>query len=237
MLIVLTTNFNNEAYIERCLQSIQNQQVTDWRCYVMDDLSEDGSKDIIRRFTDDRFVFIENSTKQYQLGNYHQILSGQKVSDEDICVAVDGDDWLPDVDVFKRVVEAYSDGSTWMTWGDYVSTDGTHYNPTEIGDIFTFRHWKTPLHLRTWKAFLWRKIRVEDMQDDRGEFFRVAGDLAFLFPMIEMAGRHARYLDSINYCYNVDNRLSNRFLRPEEQRRNDWTIRHRKPLYVPKIFV
>ena len=51
-----------------------------------------------------------------------------------------------------------------------------------------------PTHLRTFYAWLFKKINLEDLLLD-GEFFKMTGDQAILYPMIEMAGeRHALYL-------------------------------------------
>ena len=42
-----------------------------------------------------------------------------------------------------------------------------------------------------------------------GKYWSVAGDLAFMFPMFEMAGKeHYRFMDTINYIYNEANPLN-----------------------------
>jgi hypothetical protein len=77
---------------------------------------------------------------------------------------------------------------------------------------------------------------VKDLQDENGNFFRVAGDLAFMIPMFEIAGKkHSKFLDSLNYCYNDVNPLCNHFLRRDEQIKNDLIIRHQKKQYLPAI--
>jgi hypothetical protein len=56
---------------------------------------------------------------------------------------------------------------------------------------------------------LWKKIKEEDLRDENGEYWKVAGDLAFMFPMFEMSGKeHYRFLTDINYVYNETNPLS-----------------------------
>ena len=63
--------------------------------------------------------------------------------------------------------------------------------------------------MRTWKAFLWRKIKEEDLKDENGEYWSVAGDLAFMYPMLEMSGyKHYKFLETINYVYNAENPLN-----------------------------
>jgi hypothetical protein len=64
-------------------------------------------EDIIKN--DSRFIFIKNSKKLYQPGNYDLVIRHMNLSDEEICVEVDGDDWLPNSNVFGKIAEIYSD--------------------------------------------------------------------------------------------------------------------------------
>ena len=108
---ILTTAYNCEVFIERSLYSIMSQQFTDFTCYIFDDMSTDNTakkvEDIIKN--DSRFIFIKNSKKLYQPGNYDLVIRHMNLSDEEICVEVDGDDWLPNSNVFGKIAEIYSD--------------------------------------------------------------------------------------------------------------------------------
>ena len=67
----------------------------------------------------------------------------------------------------------------------------------------------TASHLRTWKIFLWRKIRVEDLKNNNNEYWETTGDLSFMYPMLEMSGKeHYSFMTEINYIYNEQNPLS-----------------------------
>jgi hypothetical protein len=56
---------------------------------------------------------------------------------------------------------------------------------------------------------LWRDIEPEDLKDDEGNYWSVAGDLSFMYPMIEMCGEeHYRFMDEINYIYNESNPIN-----------------------------
>ena len=107
-IIVLTTTYNCENYIDLCINSIKKQTYKDFKCYITDDMSTDNTVNKITSLIDgdNRFYLIENKTKMYQPGNYDQVINGlYDVDDEDICVEVDGDDWLPDENVFKRILK------------------------------------------------------------------------------------------------------------------------------------
>lgn len=212
-LIILTTTYNCENYINKCLSSIMSQTYKNFKCYITDDLSTDNTVTKIKNFikNDDRFVLIENSTKLYQPGNYDQIIRGEYgVNDDDICVEVDGDDWLPDSETFQRVIDTYLSEDVWLSNGSFRYHDGRPGFAAPHKDFTNIRQKSFTLtHLRTWKSFLWKKIKQEDLKDENGEYWCVAGDLSFMFPMVEMCGsEHYKFMNEINYIYNESNPLN-----------------------------
>jgi hypothetical protein len=63
--------------------------------------------------------------------------------------------------------------------------------------------------MRTWKSWLWKKIKEEDLKDVSGNYWSVAGDLSFMFPMLEMSGEnHFKYIPDVLYIYNESNPLN-----------------------------
>ncbi len=216
MLRILTTLYNARPYIERCITSIQDQTVREWRCYILNDMSDDGSDEIVaRRARDDaRIILINHTEKLYQVGAYLNVLSRPEIGDDDVCVAVDGDDWLPDELVFQRVQDAYSADSVWLTWGsmlifrDNLLQQSKLCRPLSSWDDIRGHPWVTS-HLRTWRAFLFRAIDPRDLRDSSGDFWRMSGDQAFMLPMLEMSGpEHSKYLRHNNYIYNAMNPLN-----------------------------
>jgi hypothetical protein len=175
-------------------------------------MSTDNTVSIVRETikNDSRFILIENQSKLYQPGNYDQIINSKNIDDDEICVEVDGDDWLPDSNVFTRINEVYKDKEVWMTSGSFRYHDGRPgfaNPPTNFSNVRkqTF----TLSHLRTWKSWLWKKIKHEDLRDENNNYWNVAGDLSFMFPMFEMSGeKHYRFLSDINYIYNESNPIN-----------------------------
>ena len=88
-MIILTTVYNCENYIERCLSTIMSQTFKNFKCYITDDLSTDNSVKLIEEFikNDPRFILVKNKTKLYQPGNYDNILRNfSDIDDKDIVV-------------------------------------------------------------------------------------------------------------------------------------------------------
>lgn len=232
-MIVLTTTYNCEQYVERSLLSIMSQRHKDFKCYITDDMSTDNTKTIIKKTIqgDSRFILIENHTKFHQPGNYDQVIRWRGIEGDEICVEVDGDDWLPNPNVFSNISKVYEDENVWMTSGSFKYHDGRPgfaQPPTKFTDVRkqTF----TLSHLRTWKSWLWKKIKEEDLRDEKNNYWSVAGDLAFMFPMFEMSGEeHYRFLPDINYIYNESNPINDHKVNMKNVVETVNKIRNKKP--------
>jgi glycosyltransferase involved in cell wall biosynthesis len=211
-MIILTTTYNCQSFIERCLFSIMGQTYKNFTCYITDDLSNDSTKEIIKKtvLNDKRFVLIENQTKLFQPGNYDQVLRTGNLDEDEICIEVDGDDYLPHSKVFENIFKIYEDSDVWMTSGSFRYHDN---RPGFARPPMTYENIRkqafTLSHIRTWKKWLWNKIEQKDLKDDDGKYYSVAGDLAFMFPMFEMSGeKHYRFISEVNYIYNESNPLN-----------------------------
>lgn len=217
MIRILTTYYNSPKYVFKCIESLKMQSFKKWKCYITNDCSTDGSEKYIEYLIKDdkRFVLINNKTKQWQTGNYYQIVHRPEIKKEDICITVDGDDWLPDGNVFDRVLSYYDDGKTWMTFGQFLFYQGNglqmkpgfSYKPNPFSSARTAA-W-TSTHLRTFKAGLFRKIKKEDLLHPNGGFIDMAGDVACFSPCLEMSGEdRVKYVNDINYIYNTETTLN-----------------------------
>ncbi len=148
--------------------------------------------------------------------------------DEAIVVHLDGDDWLLP-GALTTVLKTYQDGGdnhnesyVWMTYGQF-----THYSgepgwaapyPDEVIKQNRFReHGFLMTHLKTWRAGLFKRINVQDFLApamSRGaiqdavypkkpeDWIQDATDIAIMFPLIEMAGAHHRFIETHLMVYN-----------------------------------
>jgi len=209
-IVVAVTLYNSSDIIERTLGSIMSQSYENFVCYITDDLSTDNSIEVVEEFIEDdaRFVLIQNKEKRYQGGNYDLICRDTEgVNDEDIVIEVDGDDWLPDREVFQRVIDTYDSGDIWIANGQFKYKNGTQGFTQPVTDFTNIRRGVfTASHLRTWKVFLWRAIKPKDLRDPDGDWWSAACDLIFMWDMLEMAGpEHYKFMNAINYVYNDGN--------------------------------
>jgi glycosyltransferase involved in cell wall biosynthesis len=189
-----------------------SQKYKDFTCYITDDMSTDNTVNKIKEIIKDdkRFILIENHIKLYQGGNYDQIIRWRSIPGDEICVEVDGDDWMPNSNCLSKINDVYQDPNIWMTSGSFKYSDGRHGFNTPITSIDNIRKSSFTLsHMRTWKSWLWKKIEEKDLKDNEGKYYSVAGDLSFMWPMIEMCGiEHFKFIEDVLYIYNESNPIN-----------------------------
>ncbi len=161
---------------------------------------------------DKRFILIDdNEKKLYQAGNFDKVIRYNKnISDNEILIEVDGDDWLPNSNIFTKIHEIYLDENVWITNGSFRFSNGQFgFSSKQKINENLRKAEMTCSHLRTWRAFLWRAIREEDLKDENGNYWQWSGDLCFMFPMLEMSGdEHYKFIPEILYTYNCDNPIN-----------------------------
>ena len=236
----MTTLYNAERYVKKCIDSMKMQNQP-FKCYITDDISTDSSAAIVEKEIKDdpRFVLIKNSIKLYQPGNYY-FISKLNNPDDAIVITLDGDDWFPDANVITRVKHYYSNPRILMHFGQFDEFNGSGTwkgftkRPSDLRNIRRCG-WSTS-HLRTFKLGLFRQIREEDLRGPNGSFWECTGDMATMFPMIEMCSPdRIGFTEDINMIYNSENPLNDHKVNTKVQRSYDRDIRMmpRYPLLFP----
>lgn len=196
--VIITPSYNNSEWVEYNLASILNQTYTDYEVRYIDDCSNDDTYEKVMSIvgTNPKFKVMRNEVNKGATYNYMEFLEG--ISDTDILVHLDGDDWLFDETVLEKLDKLYTERDYWMTYGKFFVYDGSdtisEANPqnTPYPD-FVQEHklyrqdtWRAS-HLRTYRAWLFKAIDKADLKSKyNGEYFWHAGDLAFQFPVMEM---------------------------------------------------
>ena len=224
--------YNVEKWVRACIRSIKRQDYENYQCIIIDDMSTDNSAKIIREELEgcENFIFVKNEVKKYALRNIYEAIELSNPSEEDVIVTVDGDDWLASNEVLKKLNGVYKEEKCLLTYGSYAEYPSgkkgkfSREIPASIEKERSYRknQWSAS-HLRTFKYDLWKRIKKEDLLDSDNNFYEMAWDLAFMFPMLEMSGNKNKYIDDILYVYNVSNPI------------NDHKVNHRKQLYSESL--
>lgn len=242
--VVVIPSYNNADRFERNLDSVFSQSYPHFRVIYIDDASPDKTGALVAHYLQERglgsrVTLICNPMRKGALANIYAAV--HLCAPEEIIVDLDGDDLLAHNEVFARLNEAYADENVWLThskWRYYPSNNICTGNaakpvPYEVIEQNGFRAYESaPSHLRTFYAALFQKINIEDLLYN-GEFISVTSDLAFMFPMLEMAGRHIKFIPEVLYVYDQDTPYNDHRLRLSEQIAMEMYLRTEKMKYQP----
>ena len=210
---VVVPAYNSEEWIEKTIQSIKNQKYNNFECIIVDDISTDSTWEIINKHaTGDKFKTIKNTEKKYALKNIYDCINGSSPSPEDVIVVLDGDDWFSTDYVLANLNRHYHKTNTLVTYGSFVrypdgaiGQESSDY-PESVIENNSYRKdtWRAS-HLKTFKNSIWQMVKPEDLQDKEGNFYEISYDQAMMLPLLEMAGKRAKYLKDVLCVYNLGN--------------------------------
>jgi len=219
-IVLMVTSYNNKDWYRRNLDSIFSQNYSNYKVVYIDDRSPDGTgqlvEDYIREYgVEEKIILVRNTERQLKVANFYYGVH-QFCSDKTIVIDLDGDDFLAHENVLSIINEVYSDPNVWLTYGSYVAwprplLGGAEELSQEVIANCSYREseWVTT-HLKSFYAWLFKGIKAEDLMYD-DEFFDSTGDVAMMFPMLEMASKnHIQFIPDILYVYNTSNPLCGR---------------------------
>ena len=235
---VVVPSFESVEWLEKCLESLEGQDFLDYDACVVDDASTDEKqRDIILRFCKKNqwnYVFHKKN-----LGVLPSIIDGIKnlnPEDEDVILLLDGDDWLYDEEVLEKLYEIYSDEDRdiLLTYGREIHyPSGTILPMRELplyvseNNVFREHPWIISAP-RTFKHVLWKNIKDKDLRDLDGNYYNMSNDVAFMLPMLEMAGERTQMVEDILYVYNRENPLSHHHVDSKKQKQVEIFLRKQK---------
>lgn len=242
--VVLVASYNNEQWYQKNLDTLFAQQYENYEVIYIDDCSPDGTGNLVEAYIKERnleskVTLIKNKVRLGgPLENHYRACHFCK--DDYVIVILDGDDFFAHDQVLAYLNRVYQDSHVWMTYGQFKEVPSETLGfccpmPKHIVEQNAFRDFShIPSHLRSFYAGLFNQIKKEDLMMN-GEFFKMAGDMAAMIPMIEMAREgHFRFISDVLYLYNAINPLSEHRISKEQQRAVDLEIR-RRPRYAPAV--
>lgn len=227
---------NNSQWVERCLNSLCSQTYQHWHAIYLNDCSTDNTAQKVEQFIqdhglEDKILLINNETRLGALAN--MVKAVYLSNDWDVMVTLDGDDWFKDAQVLQKLNEAYADDNVWLTYGSYEEfpsgKKGLFSKPIPANIIAANgyrKHTWSSSHLRTFYAWLFKCINIEDLKID-GEFFQMSGDLAHMIILLELSGGRFKYIPDILYVYNLQTSLNDHKVNRALQAKLEKAIRSR----------
>ena len=215
-LVIITASYNNTQWCSKYFHSLVQQEYDNWIVIYIDDNSTDDTFEHIQSLAKEyhvehKFIIIKNRQRYGHL--YNQYTAIHTCQKDHIILIVDGDDWLANTHVFSTINKTYENENIWLTYGQfwYLKKNKKGFCRAIPPDILarnTIREisWRTS-HLRTFYAGLFQQIPYQDLLY-QGKPFPKCVDVVTMFAMIELAGKHIKFIPDILYIYNDDNPLS-----------------------------
>jgi FkbM family methyltransferase len=162
--------------------------------------------------------------------NQHMCLYNYTYGDDDsIVMLLDGDDRLignPEIfnfynDMYSREDLDFTYGSCW-SMADGIPLIAQQYPPDVIKNKKFREHrfnWNLPYtHLRTFRKGLFKQVKVEELKDKNGNFYKEGGDNAMFYALIEKARPDKiRAISDIVVNYNDVNPMNDYKVHPDTQ--------------------
>jgi glycosyltransferase involved in cell wall biosynthesis len=233
--LIIVPFYNAKKWIGKSIQSVKKQSYKKFKCIIADDNSNDGSDNICKKSIsdDNRFFYTKNKINLGPLGNSYTAAMRYAENKDDIIVILDGDDFFYSKDTLKILNDTYNKNNCWMTYGSYINLSDKKRGkfskqvPEFVikNNLYRNYEWCTS-HLRSYKFGLLQKVKRNNLLDENGEYIRAAGDLAMMFPLLEMSSHKAKYVNEILYIWNDLNDLNEHKTKRELQIKSERHIRN-----------
>jgi glycosyltransferase involved in cell wall biosynthesis len=236
-MVIVIPSYNNRQWYRQNLRSLCAQKYDHFRAIYVDDGSTDQTGALVEQFLADQAVgpriqVIRNPVRVGALENLYRSI--HTCDDQEIVILLDGDDWLAHSRVLQILNTVYADPDCWMTYGQYASWPApvpgySRPIPARITDTNTVRGYEwCASHLRSFYAWLFKRINREDLLSPWGTFYPMAWDQALMFPMLEMAGHRAKFIPDILYTYNAANPINDAKVNRRLQQQCETAIRRQQ---------
>lgn len=223
-LVIVIASYKNSQWYKKNLDSVFTQKYSNYRVIYIDDCSPDDTGNLVEKYIkkceqEHRVTLIKNTTRHKALANHYRAV--HMCDDDEIVVQLDGDDWFPDNTVLSYLNTVYQDPNVFLTYGQHKNWPSDrhgyckpltkqHVEQQKMRDMLRW----SPGQLRTFYAWLFKQVRLSDFvfpieeKDYKGKFYPTNYDLAFFFPMMEMARFNYKFIDKVVYIYNTQSSIN-----------------------------
>ena len=230
----ITSSYNQEQFIIMNLNSIRIQKYNNYRVLYVNDNSTDNSLNILQRyrksFPSFKMKIINNNIRRGPA--YSRQLAYNKCADDEICVFLDGDDFLLNPYVLNILATVYSLNSEILaTFGSAINII-KNYKNTNYSRQNTDKYYS---HLRTARAKYVKKIPQSYLKDSYNNWFMFCTDVALFTALVEIIGNRYAFIKNNIIYYNKYNTKNNNNEGYENQNNSGANIRIRYHKHINSI--
>jgi len=198
---------NIEKNVPKLLSSLLEQTSDNWRCVIIDDMSDDDTQMTILNYLtensiDSKISFHHNYVRKHALKNVIE-LSRPHQDSNDVIAVIDGDDQLCNPNTVKLLLDAYSAGNDIVWTAHKWDINGMNISKSMPANVNPYQWpWSTS-HLRTFRASLLKDVSDENFKDSKGEWFKRGYDQALMLPLLSLTTKR-KYINDVCYLYNIN---------------------------------
>jgi hypothetical protein len=221
---VIIPSYNNALYYKENIESVLNQQYSNYHIIYIDDASIDGTGKLVQEYIQqhglqDKITLIQNTYNRKALANIYRAI--HMCHPQDLILELDGDDALAHNTILKEINSLFSTYDIWLAYAQYKNVPEEKARESKISiigyakptppefiasrDIRSKWLWSG---LRMFYAWLAQAIKLQDLllpeAPYKGKFFPTSKDSAIIYPMLEMAGNKFMFIPSLWLMRNVD---------------------------------
>lgn len=102
---IIIPSYNSKEYVKKCIESVLNQTYKNFELIIVDDISTDGSEEIVKKYISNNVHFIQNTQKRFNGGTRNVGILYSKQFNTDYTLFLDNDDWFTDNTCLEEIVK------------------------------------------------------------------------------------------------------------------------------------
>jgi len=218
--VFIIPSYNNKDWYERNLDSVFNQEYKNFRVIYIDDCSTDNTYSYVSSYINrhkchEKITLIRNNKRVYQ--TYNRYIAYNLCDDDEICIMLDGDDWLLHNRVLNILDEEYNEYNLLATYGQFKLYANNVVNKSVYGilsypeDVVKNNKYRSypflAYHLRTAYSYLFKSVPIEKLKDENDEWLKRKSDEAEMLWVLEHSEGRNKNIGQPIYVYNQMNSI------------------------------
>lgn len=215
--VFIISSYNNSKWFKKNLDSILYQNYPYWRAIYVDDCSTDNTFQLIHEQVNNskykhKFTLLHNKKKLGAAFSKYRAVN--LCNDDEICVFLDGGDWLYSNDVLTFLNEIYNEEKLLATYGGHIEYQFGEEIQSNINKDYTVwskvncfyrkENWIAK-QLQTFYSYLGKNISIFDLIEDENKFIEQGDDMVFIYCILEQTMGKCRLInEKILYVLNKE---------------------------------
>jgi glycosyltransferase involved in cell wall biosynthesis len=183
---IVTAGWNCCEFVKGCLESIKAQTNQDFQVVIVDDGSNDGTSEQIKKYAEPHWIIVTNPENK---GGYYSYTNGAKVFEDcEIMMWVGLDDKMKP-NALQEIDKQYRAGKL-LTYGTYINLEGFVYKDLHYSDACKKNrdYRKEKFRATAIRSFWYEMYKAIPVYEQTEIEKNIYYDVEIAFSLLEMAG-------------------------------------------------